>query len=81
MIDVSDRTPTGDSDTFGEDETARPRRRTVRIARTNAGSPIGAALFVTPRELSALGIDPATTNTVTLHVTNGQIKLTTADPN
>ena len=78
---MSDWASSGASGTSGDNEITDIQHRTVRIARTTAGNPIGAALFVTPRELSALGIDPATTDTITLRVANGQIKLTTAEPN
>ena len=55
-----------------------PAGREARIARDANGVAIGVALFFTPGELAAVGVDPARTDVVKLRFVNGEIDLSPA---
>lgn len=52
--------------------------REACIARDATGAAIGVALFFTPGELAAVGIDPANTDVVRLRFVDGEIDLSPA---
>lgn len=52
-----------------------PQGREARIARDGDDDPIGVALFFTPEELRAIGIDLKTTETVELRIVNGEVRI------
>jgi hypothetical protein len=58
-----------------------PLGREARIARDGDDNPIGVALFFTPEELVAIGIDLETTETVTLRIVNGEVLIEPIEPN
>ena len=55
-----------------------PEGREARIARDANGVAIGVALFFTPGELAAVGVDPARTDVVRLRFVDGEIDLAPA---
>lgn len=52
-----------------------PEGRTARIARDSTGDAIGAALFFTPEELSEIGVNTDTAESVELHIEDGEIQM------
>ncbi|SFR53428.1 hypothetical protein SAMN04487947_2031 [Halogeometricum rufum] len=56
-----------------------PEGREARIARDANGVAIGVALFFTPGELAAVGVDPAKTDVVRLRFVDGEIDLIPAE--
>lgn len=55
------------------------RGREARISRDSDGSPIGVALFFTSDEIEELGVDPVSSEAITMWVHDGEIYIESAD--
>lgn len=49
--------------------------RTVRVNCDSNGHPLGVAIFLSARELAALGFDPTTTDCIAYRIVNGAVEV------
>jgi hypothetical protein len=56
--------------------TARDPIRITQVTRDTDGFALGAAVFFSAAELAALGVDPATTDRIAVHITDEAVEIT-----